>query len=218
MKNCCSAFSKSNVQVAHEELPLAVFQRITQKEIAMILAENEIFVKEDPESILPEEIIYFNVQNKCTNRLGRKFTGENQWDSLCKRQQLHPGITREKTVKQDSTQWGSNSIGEFILSKNGQGKLNQKSSTRISSVGELERRRILCLSWHSIWKDQMCYLKRHNQGVRTQWHQQIQLCVHDASVNECHVYAVKNDRWNILEIIRCHSKKKILGQSWKNGR
>ena len=118
-----------NVQVAHEELPLAVFQRITQKEIAMILAENEIFIKEVPESILPEEIIYFNVQNKCTNRLGHKFTGENQWDSLCKRQHLHPGITRE-TIKQDSTQWDNNSIGEFILSRNGQGKLNQKNHPR----------------------------------------------------------------------------------------
>ena len=42
----------------------------------MILAENKIFVKENPESILPEEIIYFNVQNKCTNCLGRDFTGK----------------------------------------------------------------------------------------------------------------------------------------------
>ena len=43
----------------------------------MILAENKILVRENPESILPEEIIYFNVQNKCTNCLGRDFTREN---------------------------------------------------------------------------------------------------------------------------------------------
>ena len=43
----------------------------------MILAENKIFVKENHESILPEEITYLNVQNKCIIRLGRDFTGEN---------------------------------------------------------------------------------------------------------------------------------------------
>ena len=42
----------------------------------MILAENKIFIKENPESILPEEIIYFNVQNKCTSRLGRNSLGK----------------------------------------------------------------------------------------------------------------------------------------------
>ena len=42
----------------------------------MTLAENRIFVKEKHKSILPEEITYLNVQNKCTNRLGRDFTGK----------------------------------------------------------------------------------------------------------------------------------------------
>ena len=50
---------------------------VNQKEVAMTLAENKTFVKEKHESILPEEITYLNVQNKCTLRLGRDFTGEN---------------------------------------------------------------------------------------------------------------------------------------------
>ena len=72
------SFSKNNnAQVAREELPLIVFRRVTQKEVAMTLAENKIFIKENHESILPEEITYLNVQNKCTIRLGRDFTGKN---------------------------------------------------------------------------------------------------------------------------------------------
>ena len=84
-----------NVQVAHEETtacrfpkiitckllmkrpPLVVFQKKNQKEIAMILAENKIFVKENHKSILPEEITYLKVHNKCIIRPGRDFTGEN---------------------------------------------------------------------------------------------------------------------------------------------
>ena len=96
----------------------------------------------------------------------------------------------------------------FILSRDGKWRLKKNSSTRINLVGELERRHILCLSRHSIWKDQMCYLKRHNPGVRTQWHQQIQLCVHDASANECHechVYADKTDRGDGQKMMKHHS-------------
>ena len=114
MKNCCSALQKiNNALVAHEELLLGAFEKVTykllvksyrlsfsniiQRETAMILAENIILVKEKLESIPPEEIIYFNVQNKCTNCLGRDFIGKNQRDSLCKRQQFHPGITRKNS-------------------------------------------------------------------------------------------------------------------------
>ena len=78
MKSCRLSFSNDvyNVQVAHEETAACRLPKITQKEIAMTLAENKIFVKENYESILPEEITYLNVQNKCTIRLGRDFTGK----------------------------------------------------------------------------------------------------------------------------------------------
>ena len=126
------------------------------------------------------------------------------WDSLRKRQQLHPGITREKTVKQDSIQWESNSIGEFILSRNGQGKLNQKSSTRISSVGEFRKEAhflpkltfYLERNMYVVWINRVQPKSAANVNMRAgyecKW------------INEC--YADKTNRWNILKMIRCHKK------------
>ena len=64
---------------------------ITQKEVAMTLAENKIFVKEKHESLLPEEITHLKVQNKCTIRPGRDFTGENH-EIAYARDKLRPGI------------------------------------------------------------------------------------------------------------------------------
>ena len=163
MKNCCSALSKSKWRTSSSWRTAARrFQKVTykllmkscrlsfsknkQEEIARILAENKIFVKENHESILPEEITYFNVQNKCTNCLGRDFIGENQRDSLCKRQQLHPGINQRKDSQtrlypmRKQFDWG------FILSRNGQGKLNQNHPRGLAQLGNLERKHIFCLS------------------------------------------------------------------------
>ena len=70
----------------------------------MTLAENKIFVKENHESILPEEITYLNVQNKCTIRLGRNFTWKNHEIAYARGNNSLQEQTREKTVKQDSNQ------------------------------------------------------------------------------------------------------------------